>query len=67
MKKRIPEQYDFNVTQIIDAMYAATGFRFPIIISGRIIEIPDSLTPAQLNAIKAAVVPLLTSIPDVTI
>lgn len=63
-KFRIPEQYDIpdGLMNILVAAIPDTRIE----ISGRFVYIDADITPAQKTALKAAIVPLLTTAPDVT-
>ena len=65
LKKRIPDNYDFEIKDIKAAIEGIIG-NIPIMFKGRIVEIDAELTAQQKADIKAAVLPLLENIQDIT-
>lgn len=67
ISKRIPEKYDVDGVQLMAAIRSVVGPNVTVSIKGRIVEINGTLTAPQAAALKAAVLPLLTEIDDITV
>ena len=66
LTKRIPEQYDYNFQEVEQAINnIIPGKTWGT--KGRIFWFSDKVTATEKKQIKAAVIPLLTEIKDITI
>lgn len=66
LKRRIPEQYDFNDLEIHNIIHSILP-GVPVEIKGRFVTIDANPTAPQLAQLKAAIVAALESVPDVTV
>lgn len=66
-KRRIPQNYEFEMRAIADAVQTVLpGVRVDVNDRG-VILIYANPTPAQLTALRAAILPLLTDVQDITV